>query len=69
MKKFITTFAAVVIAASGTANAAAAPAFYFNYSGTQDLKKGTETGYCIDASYKPEVEAGNEKVVTTKILY
>ena len=45
MKKIITTFAAVVVAASITASAAAATAFHSNYSGTQDIKKGTETVY------------------------
>lgn len=69
MKKFITTFAAVVIAASVTASAAAATAFHSNYSGTQDIKKGTETVYSIDASYKPEVATGNAKVATTKYWY
>lgn len=69
MKKFITTFAAVVIAASVTASAAAATAFHSNYSGTQDIKKGTETVYSIDASYKPEVATGNAKVATTKFWY
>ena len=69
MKKFITTFAAVVVAASVTASAAAATAFHSNYSGTQDIKKGTETVYSIDASYKPEVATGNAKVATTKFWY
>ncbi|WP_169009334.1 CAP domain-containing protein [Faecalispora jeddahensis] len=69
MKKFITTFAAVVIAASVTASAAAATAFHSNYSGTQDIKKGTETVYSIDASYQPEVATGNAKVATTKYWY
>ena len=69
MKKFIATFAAVVVAASVTASAAAATAFHSNYSGTQDIKKGTETVYSIDASYKPEVAIGNAKVATTKFWY
>ena len=69
MKKFITTFAAVVVAASVTASAAAATAFHSNYSGTQDIKKGTETVYSIDASYQPEVATGNAKVATTKYWY
>lgn len=69
MKKIITTFAAVVVAASVTASAAAATAFHSNYSGTQDIKKGTETVYSIDASYKPEVATGNAKVATTKFWY
>lgn len=69
MKKIITTFAAVVVAASVTASAAAATAFHSNYSGTQDIKKGTETVYSIDASYKPEVATGNAKVATTKYWY
>lgn len=69
MKKFITTFAAVVIAASVTASAAAATVFHSNYSGTQEIKKDTETVYSIDASYKPEVYTGNAKVATTKFWY
>lgn len=69
MKKIITTFAAVVVAASITASAAAATAFHSNYSGTQDIKKGTETVYSIDASYQPEVATGNAKVATTKYWY
>lgn len=69
MKKIITTFAAVVVAASVTASAAAATAFHSNYSGTQDIKKGTETVYSIDASYQPEVATGNAKVATTKYWY
>ena len=69
MKKVISTFAAVLVAASVTVSAAAATAFHSNYSGTQDIKKGTETVYSIDASYKPEVATGNTKVATTKYWY
>ena len=69
MKKVISTFAAVLVAASVTVSAVAATAFHSNYSGTQDIKKGTETVYSIDASYKPEVYTGNAKVATTKYWY
>lgn len=69
MKKIISTFAAVLVAASVTTGAAAAVAFHANVSGTQQIKKGTETVYSIDATYKPEVYTGNAKVATTKFWY